>query len=296
MITFGNNRHGLQLCVLLLCVVYVEAKVPPVYSKELETDLRQWLFDSYEVMQRPMKKNDVRVSLNLLSLNSLDIKEQKLSIAAYFSISWKDIRLAWISNDTYSNIKFMFSNELHVWKPPIIIENSVDDIDVISRPSVPMRIISIGKIVWLPAGIFTTHCQSSVTYWPLDTQTCDVILSSWSYTANEVSLDFDDKQIVTSFYQDEFQKVTCDDVEIHNEKKVAVVEDIDTNDTNDKYHAWDTEEDSIEEDEEPYRKQFTWKEIALMLDKVTMYVYLVLVTGFTIVSMAVMMNHFYRLY
>ncbi|XP_053385794.1 neuronal acetylcholine receptor subunit alpha-3-like [Mercenaria mercenaria] len=54
------------------------------------------------------------------------------------------------------------------------------------------------------AGIFTTHCESHVTYWPLDTQTCDVILSSWSYTVNEVALDFEQlhSKILTSFYQE----------------------------------------------------------------------------------------------
>ncbi|XP_053385792.1 neuronal acetylcholine receptor subunit alpha-3-like [Mercenaria mercenaria] len=162
---------------------------PPTYSNELETDLRDWLFKSYHVRQRPKEFSIVRIALNLLSLNYL---------------TWFDTRLVWINNSTYDNINFLFSDEKSVWKPPIIVENSVDDIDVISRPNVPMRISANGKILWVPAGIFTTHCESHVTYWPLDTQTCDVILSSWSYTVNEVALDFEllHSKILTSFYQE----------------------------------------------------------------------------------------------
>lgn len=50
-------------------------------------------------------------------------------------------------------------------------------------------------------GIFTTSCASDVTHWPLDTQTCDVIISSWGYTANEVELKFHDENFITTFYQ-----------------------------------------------------------------------------------------------
>ncbi|XP_045179645.2 neuronal acetylcholine receptor subunit alpha-3-like [Mercenaria mercenaria] len=441
----GIRIYGLQVYIMLFSIGVVVSpppnKVPPAYSKELETDLRQWLFGSYEVLQRPQKRNDVKISLNLLSLNYLDIKEQKLSITAYFTFVWFDSRLTWFMNSTYSNIKFMFSNEIQVWKPPIIIENSVDDIDVITRPSVPMRIISNGRIIWLPAGIFTTHCESSVTYWPLDTQTCEIILSSWSYTAKEVLLKFDDRQIVTSFYQDngewelisteyssivtkrEFEsfsrlifsltfrrrplfhmlntlfpvvlmgfltvaifklspesgervglaltillayavylslisesipqtslsasllstylasilflqtlsvlltviyidvyftpdttpvpkwvqsvtssclsKLACVDcgrtttkvfpknMDMNKEKKIASVEDYDTEIN----EAW-----AYDEDEEEFGKQYSWKEIALLLDRVTMYIYLVLVTGFTVASMGVMLHHYHTAY
>ena len=48
----------------------------------------------------------------------------------------------------------------------------------------------------MTGGIFNTHCESDVTYWPLDTQTCYVNLTSWAYTANEVSLVTPKKDIV----------------------------------------------------------------------------------------------------
>ena len=88
-------------------------------------------------------------------------------------------------------------------------------------------------------------------------------------------------------------KVASKDAEFQAEKKVTVIED---DDGKKNFQAWTSDDTEEEEEEDHCSEQYTWKDIALMMDKITMYVYLVLVTGFTIVSMAVMMNHYYRWY
>jgi hypothetical protein len=42
----------------------------------------------------------------------------------------------------------------------------------------------------------------------------------------------------------------------------------------------------------PSDKEYSWKEIALLLDKVTMYIYLSLVTALTVVTACVMLVHY----
>ncbi|KAL3855538.1 hypothetical protein ACJMK2_014745 [Sinanodonta woodiana] len=59
---------------------------------------------------------------------------------------------------------------------------------VISDENTLMRINNDGSAEWTPGGIYETHCDCDVTYYPLDTQTCSVVLSTWAYTANEISL------------------------------------------------------------------------------------------------------------
>ena len=44
---------------------------PPIYSTELESQLRTSLFTGYEVLQRPFQTVVVAVTLNLLNINSL---------------------------------------------------------------------------------------------------------------------------------------------------------------------------------------------------------------------------------
>ena len=64
-----------------------------------------------------------------------------------------------------------------------------------------MRIIETGLVIWTPGGVHVTHCESDITYYPLDTQTCHIILSTWAYTAGEVFLVFDETAIGLEFFK-----------------------------------------------------------------------------------------------
>ncbi|XP_033733503.1 acetylcholine receptor subunit beta-like [Pecten maximus] len=181
------------LWVVVLCYT-VQATipgVPPDYSTELESQLRTGLFSEYEVLQRPSHTVHVKVSITLLTVNELNIKDQALSITAYFTLSWMDARLSWASNTTYGNIRFLFSTETYVWRPALIIDNAVDELTVMSDKNIPIRIASSGTLHWNPAGVYTVACDSDITFYPLDIQTCTLSVSSWAYTSNEIDLEYD---------------------------------------------------------------------------------------------------------
>jgi hypothetical protein len=61
-------------------------------------------------------------------------------------------------------------------------------VSVISDHNSLMRIDQLGLVTWTPAGIYETSCEADITYYPMDTQTCSVILSTWAYTATEIEL------------------------------------------------------------------------------------------------------------
>ncbi|KAL3855540.1 hypothetical protein ACJMK2_014747 [Sinanodonta woodiana] len=142
------------------------------------------------------------VSLSLLTVNSLDIKEQKLSLSGYFFMIWEDSRLSWRGNTTYDNILFIFSNENYMWRPAVIVENSVSDMSVISDEHAFMRIISDGHVVWTPGGIYEIHCDCDVTYYPLDKQTCSLVMSTWAYTSREISLVLGSEAVQTTYFSE----------------------------------------------------------------------------------------------
>ncbi|XP_048759708.1 neuronal acetylcholine receptor subunit alpha-3-like [Ostrea edulis] len=177
---------------------------PPSYSPELESGLRSELFTGYSVLQRPTKRVEVYVELTLLTVNDLNIKDQTLSISGQLSLSWYDPRLSWHSSQNrsqdYSNIMFLFSNEIYVWKPCVFIENSVDDLSVISDPNTPMRLNILGFVKWSPAGIYKVNCESDITYYPLDYQTCYVKFTTSSYTLWEIKLKMSQNSVNLDFY------------------------------------------------------------------------------------------------
>ncbi|XP_052257680.1 neuronal acetylcholine receptor subunit alpha-3-like isoform X1 [Dreissena polymorpha] len=115
-------------------------------------------------------------------------------------MQWTDSRLIW--NSTYGNIRFMFSTETYVWTPKIAIENSVNDLEVFSDENSLIRLISTGKALWTPGGVFETSCDADVTYYPLDTQECSITLTTWAYTSNEITLGFLNNSFMLDNYQE----------------------------------------------------------------------------------------------
>ncbi|XP_060578786.1 neuronal acetylcholine receptor subunit alpha-6-like, partial [Ruditapes philippinarum] len=312
---------------------------------------------------------------------------------------WIDSRLSWINNNTYDNVNFLFSDEKSVWKPTIIVENSVDDIDVISRPSVPMRIYANGGINWLPENgewelintgyesletvresesfsrlVFSLTFRRRAMFHSLNTlfpvvlmafltviifklnpesgervglaltillayavylgvisesipQTslsasllssyiaCILFLQTLAVFLTVIYLDTyfnpDDKPVpkwlhtITSSVLIKLACVDCsrinkkvspnpsdmnnDSVTIPQHKsdyskseKIVSIEDY----VGDRNEVWEADK-PISSD-----KEYSWKEIALLLDKVTMYIYLSLVTTLTVVTACVMLVHY----
>ncbi|XP_033728797.1 acetylcholine receptor subunit alpha-like [Pecten maximus] len=107
-------------------------------------------------------------------------------------MAWNDVRLDWSSLRAFSShIPAFYADEDTVWRPPIIIENSVSDISVMSDKSIPIRVFHTGDMTWNPSGIYKTTCDTDVTFYPFDTQVCDISISTWGYTAFEIALNLD---------------------------------------------------------------------------------------------------------
>ncbi|CAG2203190.1 unnamed protein product [Mytilus edulis] len=196
----------MKLICYSLCS-FICACLPTVwgsYSFALEDSLRTTYLDTgYNTFARPLANVEVTLALNLITLNSLSISEQTMSIAGYLTMKWSDNRLDWSSDPSYSStIPAIYSNENYVWRPALIIENSVKDISVISDENVLMRLESTGNITWTPSGIYVTHCETDVTFYPFDTQECDVTVSTWGYTSIEITLFIASEAVRLSYYKE----------------------------------------------------------------------------------------------
>ncbi|XP_033733505.1 acetylcholine receptor subunit beta-type unc-29-like [Pecten maximus] len=203
---FETKEHVLLGLVVVTCVVTHVCCPPPggpsPYSRALEEALRTQIFttDGYQVLQRPSERVIVQVSLSLLTVNDLDIRDQTLSLTGFFTFYWQDERLDWSSDSTYDNIRFLFSSETYVWRPPLLIENSVEDVSIISDKNVPMRFNNRGLVTWNPAGIYKVACEADTRYYPMDIQTCNLTVTAWAYTTNEITLLFKDNPFDLTFY------------------------------------------------------------------------------------------------
>ncbi|XP_062606905.1 neuronal acetylcholine receptor subunit alpha-2-like, partial [Saccostrea cucullata] len=76
----------------------------------------------------------------------------------------------------------------------------VEDLAVINDEYMPMRINPSGEVIRTPAGVYKVSCESVVTYYPFDEQTCHIKITTSGYTQGEIDLRFDENAVDLSDY------------------------------------------------------------------------------------------------
>ncbi|KAJ8300589.1 hypothetical protein KUTeg_022108, partial [Tegillarca granosa] len=78
----------------------------------------------------------------------------------------------------------------------------ISDLSVIGDKSQVVQISSEGTLDWIVGKIDKTHCDCDVTYYPFDTQTCELVLIGVGYTRDEVELVFQAPVIGRTFFSE----------------------------------------------------------------------------------------------
>ncbi|KAL4217453.1 Glycine receptor subunit alpha-3 [Mactra antiquata] len=160
-----------------------------VYSAAKETEIRsETVLDaSYDMISRPDAQTQVKVGISILAIDELDLKSQKLSTAGWLTFEWDDSRLTW-DPAAKDDIDVIFSKPGNIWKPELLIDNSLENLAIIADSDLYLRVESTGTVEWEPPTLFVTHCQVDITYYPYDRQKCSINIASWGYTVEEVAL------------------------------------------------------------------------------------------------------------
>ncbi|KAH3836077.1 hypothetical protein DPMN_109446 [Dreissena polymorpha] len=135
------------------------------------------------------------------------------TVAGWMTLEWEDERLIWNPDDK-DDIESAFAPPDKIWKPELVIDNSLEELGVISLDNLNLRYDSNGVVEWEPPKLFKVHCQVDITYYPYDQQKCAIIIVGWGYLKTEVDLAFQDKAI------------NLDDIEAHGEWIVTKTESI----------------------------------------------------------------------
>lgn len=66
-----------------------------------------------------------------------------------------------------------------------------------------MRVSSNGYVKWNPAAAFNTQCDADTTYYPYDTQSCNITIAVWLHSVDEVNVTlFNDGFYLANYQQD----------------------------------------------------------------------------------------------
>ena len=153
-----------------------------LYS-DLFTDYDNELLPVYDLK----KTTFVNLSSSIQSINQFDELTGQLDLTMLFTLTWTDDRMTW-NPDHYNGITNVLVTVSDVWHPQLEVVESITYIQELGSASHKARLVNLGEIVWTIAIVLQVVCSVDVTFFPFDTQTCTISLSSKPYITSEVRL------------------------------------------------------------------------------------------------------------
>ncbi|XP_070175646.1 acetylcholine receptor subunit alpha-like [Littorina saxatilis] len=181
-----SRLHFAQYLVLL-SIVHARTGSCPTPTDGNPTDerylIREVLLKDYDPVVRPVLNPadpvNVSVSLGLKTVIALDMRLQTFLSFAWFTVRWFDQLLTWNSSD-FNNITAVYLPVHKVWRPDLVIFNTVGDISALRDQTTNVQVRHDGRMSWSSGGKFDTYCTVDITYFPFDVQACSVDLMTWS--------------------------------------------------------------------------------------------------------------------
>ncbi|XP_071093669.1 acetylcholine receptor subunit delta-like [Haliotis cracherodii] len=128
---------------------------------------------------------DVYMSINYFSVLDLDVAKETLTTDIWAFYLWKDDILTW-NTSAHGDIEGFRVSPTKVWTPDVVVQNPIET-----------SIVTSGSRVYaLHTGLFRidveyhteTSCVTSVTKFPFDEHTCEILFSSDTYVAGELNI------------------------------------------------------------------------------------------------------------
>ncbi|KAL3319202.1 hypothetical protein Ciccas_002120 [Cichlidogyrus casuarinus] len=163
--------------------------------KSTERDLLKRLLNRYQSLGkngRPVVYANETFKLNyglsLIQILDLNAGQRTLRTSCWPRYNWTDKLLSWDPKE-YGNIDKITLPSEDVWVPEISLQNSADERLHSSRDA-RLLVSHNGSVLWMPQTIFKSTCRPDLTYFPFDTQICELDFGSWNYDLTKVDIDW----------------------------------------------------------------------------------------------------------
>ncbi|XP_062611959.1 neuronal acetylcholine receptor subunit alpha-3-like [Saccostrea cucullata] len=176
--------RGIFLMIIIHCVS--EGSLGEFTTTHVKIIHNAVLGPSYNKYVRPSDVTNINIKLVLFSLNDLDMKKQTMFTSGWMT-TWEDPRLVW-SKASNGDIEYIYTKKDNIWRPELIIDNSVGGMDPIGNDEIFFRVRNTGEVHWDPPGLFITHCDIDIAYFPFDYQVCKIEVSSSAFTTEVLTL------------------------------------------------------------------------------------------------------------
>lgn len=144
---------------------------------------------SYNKNVRPVKDwttpTIVNLSVAVIAIVEFDEVKQVISMTSKLYFTWKDEYLTW-DPEVFWNISHIHAPQSMVWKPFVVLENSISRQTELGTPSLNVIINNNGAVEWSPVEVFHTTCATNVRRFPFDVQKCSMVFEALGYVGEEL--------------------------------------------------------------------------------------------------------------
>ncbi|XP_007437942.1 neuronal acetylcholine receptor subunit alpha-9 [Python bivittatus] len=148
------------------------------------------LFEGYSNALRPVEDTDmvlnVTLQITLSQIKDMDERNQILTAYLWIRQTWHDANLKW-DKDRYDGLDSIRIPSNLVWRPDIVLYNKADD-DFSESVNTNIVLRYDGKITWDAPSITKSSCVVDISYFPFDSQQCNLTFGSWTYNGNQVDI------------------------------------------------------------------------------------------------------------
>ncbi|XP_070768986.1 neuronal acetylcholine receptor subunit alpha-9-II [Enoplosus armatus] len=156
------------------------------YAQKLLNDLMK----NYSSALRPVDDTDralnVTLQITLSQIKDMDERNQVLIAYLWIRQTWNDAYLKWNKED-YDGLEVIHIPSSLVWRPDLVLYNKADD-DFSGPMDTNVRLRYNGEITWDAPAITKSSCVVDVSYFPFDSQECNLTFGSWTYNGNQVDI------------------------------------------------------------------------------------------------------------
>ncbi|KAJ8015380.1 hypothetical protein DPEC_G00025530 [Dallia pectoralis] len=156
------------------------------YAQQLLTDL----MENYSNALRPVEDTDkalnVTLQITLSQIKDMDERNQVLIAYLWIRQTWHDAYLRWDKED-YDGLEVIRIPSSLVWRPDLVLYNKADD-DFSGPVDTNVVLRYNGEITWDAPAITKSSCVVDVSYFPFDSQECNLTFGSWTYNGNQVDI------------------------------------------------------------------------------------------------------------
>lgn len=160
-----------------------------------------------EIFPKKEQSDQITVDVNftLVSIGEFNEADGYLEVNGLMDITWDDDLISAVSGPPFVT-EISVPRDV-VWVPTISIFNSHSNISMIGDANTDVRISMPTKdesavMKWSPSIVSKTNCQVDSTYFPFDTQKCNITFTPWGYMDSEVNISITNESLDTSYYNE----------------------------------------------------------------------------------------------